>query len=194
MKKKIFIILTTIAFISCHSTKYYHSGNVNSSLNFQKGKWLLKNVESHKNIQDILTKIAKEEFKILLGKRFSIATNVGGIFVPNTIPNNPSKSILEDIKNGTGYDYLINIKAKKISDEVGFLETGNTLSSLENSGEITLEIYDLNLLEKIYSQSAIGKMHIPKNNEDFGFSKSADNIIITSLTRILKKIKKNQIK
>lgn len=192
--KKVFFILIIIVFGSCHSTKYYHSGNVNSRLNFQKGKWLLKNIESPKNIQDVLTKIANEEFETLLGKRFSIATNVGGVFVPNTIPNDPSKSVLKDIKNGTGYDFLINIKAKKISDEVGFLETGNTVSSVENSGKITLEIYDLNLLEKIYSQSAMGKMHIPKNNENFGFSKSADNIIITGLTRMLRKIKKNQIK
>lgn len=68
------------------------------------------------------------------------------------------------------------------------------MSSNENVGEVNLTIYDLNLLEEIYSQSVVGTLFVPENQNNFALSKSANSIIATALEKIMKKIRRNQIK
>lgn len=181
---------------SCNSVKYVHSGNVNSRLDFKEGKWLLNDVTSLKNRKDYgLTKIASENFSELLGNRLLVVNTKKGILIPGVISENPDKSILKDIKNGSGCDYFIDVRIKKASDEVDIFGAGNDLmSSNENVGEVNLTIYDLNLLEEIYSQSVVGTLFIPENQNNFALSKSANSIIATALEKIMKKIRKNQIK
>ena len=181
---------------SCNLVKYVHSGNVNSRLDFKEGKWLLNHVISSKNVKEYgLTKKANEKFSELLGDRLLLVDTKKGILIPGVISENPDKSILKDIKNGSGCDYFIDVRTKKTSDEVDVFGAGNDLmSSNENVGEINLTIYDLNLLEEIYSQSVVGRLFVPENQNNFALSKSANSIITTGLEKIMKKIKKNQIK
>ena len=192
--KKILVLLIVVVFTSCHSTKYTHSGNVNSRLDFKKGKWLLHTVKAPKSIKESLTNIANEKFIELLGNRFSDVNTTRGILLPANITTNLSKSDLKDIKNGTGYDFFIKINAAVISDEVGILGQGNIMSSSENRGEVTVTIYDLNLLEEMYSQSVVGNVFVPENQDNLALTVSAGNIIINGLNKIMKKIHKNQIK
>lgn len=189
------LLLIVLIITSCNSVKYVHSGDVNSGLNLKKGKWLLNDVTSVKNDKEYdLTKLANEQFYELLENRLSLVSETKGILIPNSIPYDVDKSILRDIKNGTGYDYFINIKTKRIADEVDvFGGSNNVMSSSENIGEITLTIYDLNILEEIYNQTVVGKLFVPENQESFRISKSSNDIIRSGLKRILKKIKKNQI-
>ncbi|WP_275315198.1 hypothetical protein [Tenacibaculum bernardetii] len=192
--KKILALLIVITFTSCHSTKYTHSGNVNSRLDFKKGKWLLYTIDAPKSIKESLTNIATEKFTELLGNRFSDSFTTRGILLPSNINNDLSKADLKDIKNGTGSDFFIKINATVISDEVGVLGQGNIMSSSENRGEVTVTIYDLNLLEEMYSQSVVGNVFVPENYDNLALTKSAGNIIIKGLERIIKNIHKNQIK
>lgn len=192
--KKIFALLIVITFTACHSTKYTHSGNVNSRLDFKKGKWLLHTVEAPKSIKESLTNIASEKFTELLGNRFSDVNTTRGILLPANITTNLSKADLKDIKNGTGYDFFIKINATVISDEVGILGQGNIMSSSENRGEVTVTIYDLNLLEEMYSQSVVGNVFVPENYDNLALTKSTRSIIIKGFKRIMKNIHKNQIK
>lgn len=67
------------------------------------------------------------------------------------------------------------------------------MSHSQNIGEVTITIYDLNLLEEIYTQSVVGTLFVPENKNNLAFSKSSGDIIIRGLERIMKKIKKNQI-
>ena len=192
--KKTLVLLVVITFTSCHSTKYTHSGSVNSRLDFKKGKWLLHTVEAPKSIKESLTNIATEKFTELLGNRFSNSFTTRGILLPSNITKDLSKAVLKDIKNGTGYDFFIKINAAIISDEVGILGQGNIMSSSENRGEVTLTIYDLNLLEEIYSQTVTGNVFVPENQDNLALTASGTSIIKKGLERIMKKIEKNQIK
>ena len=193
--KKTFILLLIISFTSCHIPKYTYSGNVNSSLDFSKGRWLLNDIESSKNIKNDLTKIADKGFSKLLGNRFSILNETQGILTPRKITSNPSKSILKDIKNGTDFDFFINIRTEKMSDEIGDIQIGHVYSKHENSVEIIIDIYDLKLLEKVYSTSAFGILSIPEDdNQDFAFAKGTNRMIISGFKKIMKKIKKNHRK
>ncbi|MFD2529348.1 hypothetical protein [Polaribacter marinaquae] len=56
MKKLFFLLIILTTFLSCHFPSYRRSGNVNSSLDFRKGKWLLNNIESPKEVNYVLTK------------------------------------------------------------------------------------------------------------------------------------------
>lgn len=191
--KKLLVVLIIITFFSCHSTKYTHSGNVSARLNFTKGKWLLNTIDAPRGIRYDLEEQATEKFTEIFGNRFSVVNTTAGILVPSNIANNPSKAILTDIKN-TGYDFLISIRAKKIADEVQALELGGRDTTAENIGEVTVDIYDLNLLEKFYSHSVTGKVFATKNNQDVVFAKTTKMIITGAFERIVKKMKKNQIK
>ena len=195
MKKLVILTIIIIAFTSCHFPNYRHSGNVNSSLDFRKGKWLLNNIESPKGVNYILTKIAREKFSKLLGERFSTLNQSKGILVPLIEKNNNlKKSTLRDIKNGTGFDFFINIKAKTNKNEIGDLQIGSVYSRLENNVEVSIEIYDLNLLERLYFHSVIGRLTVKENNQDFAFAKGTEKLTIKGFEKIMKKIKKNERK
>lgn len=194
MKRVHILLIIVLLLISCHSAKYTHTGNVNSSLDLTEGKWLLNEIIAPPKIKYSLTEIAAKEFTELLGSRFSVINTISGVLVPNEISNNPSKDVLKDIRIGTGYDFLINISAKNIENEVQILEIGSRDIPGENKGEVIVDIYDLKLLEKVYSHSVIGRVYATKNSQDLVFAKTTEMLINKSLERIVKKIKKNQIK
>lgn len=129
----------------------------------------------------------------MFGDRFLVINTTSGILTPDNISNNPSKAVLSDIKNGTGYDFLINISVKIIADEIQILELGGRDIPAENKGEVIVDIYDLNLLEKSYSHSVTGKVYVTKNSQDVVFTKTTKMIIISGFEKIIKKIKRNQI-
>lgn len=194
--KYLYILLALIVITSCNSVKYTHSGDVNSRLDFRKGKWLLNDVTSFKNIRkEGLTEMANERFYELIGNRLLVVSNMQGLLIPSNISSSLDKSILKDIKNGTGYDYFIYIRTKNISNEVGVLGTGSSQTDLsKNIGKVTLSIYDLNMFEIIYSQTVVGKLVVSERDNDYALSKNSTLIIHSALKRIMNKIKKNQIK
>lgn len=119
--KKIFVLLIISMLISCNSVKYTHFGNINSRLNFKKGKWLLNDAQGLIDVKTGLTKIAKEGFTEFLGNRLLTLNNSKGILIPGNIPNKLSKPILKDIKKGSSVDYFITINGTVLSDEVDVL-------------------------------------------------------------------------
>jgi len=171
------IILSLLLFTSCHSTKYTYSGDKNAKLNFTTGTWLLNDIQSPARIKNDLTKIANGRFTSLLGNRLSNIYSIDAI-LPNKIPLDPSKSIISDIKNGTNYDYFINIKVESISEDFGDIIIGEVNSPVENHGKVTLEVYDLNLATTVYSQSINARIHISKDTQDVSFAKSTNNLLI----------------
>lgn len=192
MKKILTLIITALLLASCHFPNYTHSGDVNAQINLKQGKWLLNEVEATKEIKEKLTLTAKKEFSNLLKNRFSVAKETKGILLPAKVSTNINKNTLKDIKNGTNYDFFITIKATIIANEIGDFQIGSISSPKENSGIVTVEIYNLNLLEKVYTQTVIGTLSIRKDNSDFAFAKGANNLIQNSLKRIIKNIKKNR--
>lgn len=194
--KYLYILLAVIVITSCNSVKYTYSGDVNSRLDFRKGKWLLNDVTSFKNIRnDGLTEMANERFSELIGNRLLVVSNMKGLLIPSNISPSLDKSILKDIKNGTGYDYFIDIRTKNISNEVGILGASNSQTDhSKNIGEVTLSIYDLNMFKIIYSQTVVGKLVVSEKDNDYALSKNSNLIIHSALKRIMKKIKKNHIK
>jgi hypothetical protein len=126
--------------------------------------------------------------------------------VPKKIPLNPNQTKLKELKEGTGFDYFINISTKRNKNEMNSIELYQTDNEVAlNQSEVTLEIYDLNSKLIIYTQRVVGSTSKEKNISVFqspksdklidniNFYKSTDGLMLGSLKKILKDLKKKSI-
>lgn len=206
----LFLKLSIILFLvtSCAQKTYILTNtNYKTGVNFPKGKWLLNQLDCPKENLPKLTDLAKKFFEKNLNDRFFYRENVSGLLIPIQIPLGPSKQKLKELKEGTGFDFFINISSRKNKNDLGDLglfENENSRGS--NQSEVSLEIYDLNIQEIIYSQRAVGTESSAKtksiwetNNksdkliDNISFHKSPGRLMIGSLKRILNDLEKKSI-
>ena len=198
MKVKIIIlwIILTIA-SSCNLPRYvFENKGQTTGLDFTKGKWLINNIDSPSEASVQLTKKAKDDFGKYLPNRLFFIYEPKGIILPKKITINPNKSILEEIKKGSDFDFFINIRAGKIKDELGVIDTTpiNFYNDRNNQSEVIIEVYDLNLAQIIYSQKVIGTISSTKNNGDVQFYKSSQSLILGCYKKLMKDIEGKSIK
>ncbi|MBP2284235.1 hypothetical protein H4V97_002553 [Flavobacterium sp. CG_23.5] len=202
------LVVILVLFASCKSNTYILTNtSYKTGVDFTKGKWLLNQLDSPSYNTEKLTDQATAFFKDNLKDRYFYRDNVDGLLISYQIPLNPNKQKLKELKIGTGFDYFINISSKKNKSEIGTIglyEDENSIGS--NQSEVTLEIYDLNLQEIIYSQRAIGKVSARKEKsvwetkksdkliDNISFHKSSNALMTGSLKKILKDLKKKSIK
>ena len=210
-KKPIYFFVKTVVilvvFISCKSNTYIlTNNNYKTGVDFTKGRWLLNQLDCPgTNIQK-LNQEAIVFFKKNLNDRYYYRENTSGLLIPYQIPLNPSKQKLKELKIGTGFDFFINISSKKNKDELstlGLYEDENSRG--KNQSEVSLEIYDLNLQEIIYSQRAIGTESATKQKsvwetkksnkliDNISFHRSSNKLMLGSLKKILKDLEKKSI-
>lgn len=198
--KRIFIlfIVSSVLLCSCSFPHYYFENNAqNYGVDFTKGKWLLNKVDAPLRTEEKLKKSVQENFSALLGKRLINIEDAQGLLLPKKIPLQPSKEQLKELKIGTNFDFIINVKAVQLeSDFNGVSLTNHKFQKGEtNSNEVVLEIYDLSLLEIIYSQKVIGSASIPENSSsDVNFSKSSNSLILGAFKKLMKELKRKSIK
>ncbi|KAB1156701.1 hypothetical protein [Flavobacterium luteum] len=198
MKCKIIIIwiILTVA-SSCTLPRYvFENKGQTTGLDFTKGKWLINNIDSPSEVSVQLTKKAKDDFENYLSNRLFFIYEPKGIILPKKITMNPSKGTLIEIKKGTNFDFFINIRAGKIKDELGLIDTTphNFYTDRNNQSEVVIEIYDLNLAQIIYSQKVIGTVSSIKSNEDVKFYKSTQSLILGCYKKLIRDIKQKSIK
>jgi hypothetical protein len=202
---KLVIILMLLT--SCNSSTYLlTNNNYRTGVDFTKGKWLLNQLDCPGNNIEKLKGEATNFFDKNLNDHYFYRENVRGLLIHYQIPLNPNKQKLKELKIGTGFDYFINISSRKNKDEIGTIGLyEDEYSSGANQSEVTLEIYDLNLQEIIYSQRAIGTTSArteksvwetkksDKLIDNISFHKSANKLMIGSLKKILKDLEKKSI-
>lgn len=154
----ILIVIITI-FASHHFPHYTDYFTINVGLNLKEGKGLLNNISPPKSVKHNLTETANTEFKALLNDLFSDITQTKRILLPFNDTNTFYKKRLKSIKIGNGFDFSINITAKITVSEVSFI----LISKIDES----IDIYDLNSLNKFYSQSVISNLIGKNGNTDF---------------------------
>ncbi|OMP31195.1 hypothetical protein [Mangrovimonas sp. DI 80] len=188
MNRLITLLCFIALFHACHTPKYISYGDIHGTLNFENGKWLLNKIKAPSSLVSSLTDITVNEFSSLLGNRFSTVYETKQLMLPKELPETLSKSTLLDIKNGTGFDFFITVRAKRLSNDMGSLQIGKNYSEKLNSGLVTLEIYDLNLQQKIYSKTVQGNLTVEENDNSLVFGKSSNGLMISSLKKILRKL------
>ena len=169
----------------------------NFGVDFSTGRWLLNKIEAPLRVEDKLKENVQRDFKALLGERLVNIENSSGLLLPKKIPLQPTKELLKELKIGTNFDYIINIKAANLANDFDSISlTNHKFQNGElNSNEVILEIYDLSLLDIIYSQKVIGSASIPENSSsDVHFSKSSNSLILGAYKKLMIELKQKSIK
>lgn len=198
MKRFILLLLLAFSLHSCSVPNYYM---VNQSqhfgVDFTNGKWLLNKIDAPLSVQDKFKEKVYDDFNALLGDRLLKIEEAKGLLLPKKIPLQPTNEVLKELKIGTNFDYIINIKAATLENDFNGISISNRKfrNNETNSNEVILEIYDLSLLQIIYSQKVIGSASIPENSSsDVHFSKSSNSLILGAYKKLMKELKKKSIK
>jgi hypothetical protein len=189
------LLLVTCLLTACSFPKYAIDSRVQrTGVDFSAGKWLLNYIDAPADVQRELEKLALQDFGSFT-PNLQHVNSVKGLLIPHKIELNPSKLTLENLKKGTGYDFFINIKAKNNSEELSSIDLTPKRFNQggRNECEVTVEIYDLNALDVIYSKTVIGSVGRGKDNHDVHFAASSNMLIFGSYKKLIREIKKTSI-
>lgn len=196
MKKIILVLIIQFTVLSCSFPSYVFDNRAQTTgVDFSNGRWLLNQIDAPAYVQDKLTKLALDDFSKRLKERVSYIPDTRGLLMPQKIAFKPNKSVLINLKKGTNYDYFINIKAAQTSNDFGALDiTPHRFNNGgENTNEVTIEIYDLNNLQIIYSQKVTGIVGMTKDNQDVHLSKTSYGLIVGAYKKLIKDIDSRSI-
>lgn len=196
MKKLLFLLIVPFFLVSCNLPSYVFNNQAQTTgLDYTQGKWLLNRVSAPNEVSDRLTALALKDFNRHLQGRLGYVPDTKGLLIPPKIGFNPSKEVLANLKKGTNYDYFINIKAAETKNDFGALDISphKMNGGGSNVNEVTVEIYDLNLQQIIYSQKVTGSVGMPKDNQDVHVSKPSSSLIIGAYKKIIKDLEKRSV-
>lgn len=192
---------------SCQSSSYVTMPGPKTGVDFTSGKWLLNELDCPKNSRDKLTSESLDFFKKNLGERISYINDVNGLLITRKIHLDPNKTKLKELKDGTGFDYFINIVSTKNKSDLSSVELYQNENDLgKNESAVILEIYDLNLQQIIFSQKVIGSTHKENTKsmwetkksdkliDNITFYKTSDKLMSGALKRIFKNLNKASVK
>ncbi|MHC0446060.1 hypothetical protein ACWA1F_11655 [Flavobacterium sp. 3-218] len=203
-----FILYISFLFLcfSCQSSHYMLMTGQRTGVDFSSGRWLLNELDCPKNSKQKLTDETLKFFRKKLGDRVFYIQDVNGLLVPRKINLNPNSIKLKELKEGTGFDFFINISTHKSKSDLGSIELyEDDYSSGKNEASVILEIYDLNLQQIIYSQNVVGITNKANKQSMWETEKSdklLDNVtlyknsnalMIGALKRILKDLEKRSV-
>ncbi len=218
MKKISFYLILIFVLQSCHVPVNRDYKGLSGALVFtQNKKWLINNIYSDLNSverEKMNVQILNSFNSLSKGNATSIDEAVSKNLLPAKISLNPDLEQLESLKNNSDFDYLVNVRTKKVADQIASLELSQPYQFSKNEAYAILEVYDLKTSKKIYSQKASsetsmeGKKTYPeysaeqlnaerangKTPKGPFFSYSADALSKKNLNQILKDIQKKAVK
>ena len=196
LKKSVGLLLLAFTLYACNLPSYVFDNKTQTTgVDFTQGKWLLNTIDAPDNVQDKLTQLARTDFAEKLDDRLSYIPETKGLLLPPKIGFQPTKAILENLKKGTQYDYLINIKAAQTRNDFGAIDlTPHRLThDAENSNKVILEIYDLNTQQILYSQKVMATVRTKKDKQYIHLSKPSYNLIVGAYKKLIKDIDKKSL-
>lgn len=181
---------------SCSFSKYYfENSEMETGLDFTKGKWILNTIEVPYEVQKTLSNRVFKDFSKKLNNRISYSSNVKEFIITPKTDLKENKSELGKIYKTTGYDFFIELKGQVIDDKLESLDlTPSRFKNKEqNRVKVILTIYDLKSQLPVYSKTAIGSVETNESS-DVNFSASVEMLIIGAYKKIMKDINSKSIK
>lgn len=205
--KPFFFIFIILVFASCSTKTYMFNSGPRSGVDFTSGKWLLNELDCPSRSKDKLTEESLAFFKKNLGERVFYIHDVNGLLVTRKIQLNPGKTKLKELKDGTGFDFFINISTSKTKSDFSSIELYQSDNETgKNEASVIVEIYDLNSQEIIYSQNVIGisrkteeesvwpKEKSSKLIDNINFYKTSNKLMAGALKKVFKDLEKRSVK
>jgi hypothetical protein len=202
-----FLCCIALITLSCSTPSYVLTNRGQTiGVDFTRGRWLLNELDCPSDSKEKLTLLSYDFFKKKLNDSLFYIKDVKKLLIARKIPLNPNATKLKELKDGTGFDYFINISTKRNKNEMNSIELYQTDNEVAlNQSEVTLEIYDLNSKLIIYTQRVVGSTskekkisvwQTPKSDkliDNINFYKNTNGLMIGSLKKILKDLKKKSI-
>ncbi|MDY0987049.1 hypothetical protein SOM12_06450 [Flavobacterium sp. CFBP9031] len=205
--KPFFFIFLTLILASCKTPTYMFTSGPRSGVNFTSGRWLMNELDCPKKSKDKLTEESLAFFKKNLGDRLFYINDVNGLLISRKIHLNPNKTKLKELKDGTGFDFFINISTTKRKSDFSYIELYQSDDEVgKNEAAVLVEIYDLNSQEIIYSQNVVDISQKTKTEpmwsteksnkfiDNVEFYKTSDKLMKGALKKIFKDLDKRSVK
>lgn len=216
MKKILFSAALLIALQSCHVPVTRDYEGTSKSLVFTDNKkWLINEIETDLNVQqkeNLDNKILQVFNELSRGNATSISAARKNDLLLSGFSSTPSAEDLASLQS-TNYDYLVNIRTKKVKDQIAALELSKPTEYSKNAAFAIVEIYDIRSGKKIYHQKASSEVSLDRRktypeisaeesyrNQSEGKDRGpylnfeAGTLAEKNLKKILKDIEKNAIK
>jgi hypothetical protein len=208
MKSSVFFLcFIALITLSCSTPSYVLTNHGQTiGVDFTRGRWILNELDCPSDSKEKLTLMSYDFFKKKLNDSLFYIKDVKNLLIARKIPLNPNVTKLKELKDGTGFDYFINISTKRNKNEMNSIELYQSDNEVAlNQSEVTLEIYDLNSKLIIYTQRVVGSTskekkisvwQTPKSDkliDNINFYKSTNGLMLGSLKKILKDLKKKSI-
>ncbi|MFB3386767.1 hypothetical protein [Flavobacterium sp. LAR06] len=191
---KIFFYFLILLFLSsCNTTHYFViSKRHTEGIDFSNGKWLIGDISANPYAKDKITNLVLKDFSEYLGERVKYSLAEKSLLLPQQVRLNPSKSTILDLKKGADFDYYVNIKCKNAKNDLSDFDFADHFyyKKQMSFAEVTLQVYDLNLGEIIYSQTVGGSIE----DENSFTNKPTTTIILGTYNKIINDIKEKSIK
>lgn len=217
MKRILLFLMTLNLLQSCYVPVKRDYQGLSSALVFTQNKKFLIN-----NLYSDLDSSEREKLNKKVLRTFETLSKGNAVFVdqarsdnllPSKISFIPDLEQLQNLKINSDFDYLVNIRTVKVSDQISAVELSQPLEYSKNEAFALLEIYDLKTLNKIYSQKASSEVTIDGKSYNTGyygenntvnadrnkekgphFNYSARSLAVRNLNKILKDIEQKAIK
>jgi hypothetical protein len=197
MKKYIFLLFILICLQSCYYPVRKDYGVYSKSLAFSKDKkWLINNintdVDSHH--REMMSKETLKLFQELSdGKASDLKTAKSENIINHTIPFDPQTEDLEELKNNSDFNFLVNIYTFKVRNGLDG-ELGVQYEYKKNETFAMMDVYDIKTLKKIYSFKAYSEVSVEKGDKATIFNPSTEMMTMKNFRALLKSVKKNAVK
>ncbi|MBD3583270.1 hypothetical protein [Flavobacterium selenitireducens] len=185
MIKKIALLLSICALSSCNVAEYKLGRDTRfEQLNFSNGKWLLGFVEGPALIKSDITEKAKNDLSGLSNGRIDYLGDVR-LLISEKTPMNPTKIQMKALRDGTGYDYFINlhcVSSRWVNERDFTTQYGNYIAMNTAFAHVICEVYDLKNQKIIYQQSCSGRL-----SEDESLTlKPSSTVLLSAYRKIIK--------
>lgn len=187
----LFVLL--LVFNSCYFPHYRSVAE--SSLydvNFSEGKWFLNHVTINGKASNDLSTIAEEALTTCL--QDSLYLSYGNRKTLYNVPILTEKNTLEQLtllKTTNTIDYVIQVIGNVGANEIGGINIKPMKNAEKSSASITIQVFEVNKGNLIYSHTTTGTIEIENNREDVVFGKSIQTILKKCLQKELKTVKKS---
>lgn len=197
MKKIIFLLFISIFLQSCYYSVRKDYGIYSKSLVFSKDKkWLINNintdVDSHH--REMMNKETLQLFQNLSdGKASDLKTAKSENIIKNNIPFEPEIEDLEELKNNSDFNFLVNIYTLKARNGLDN-SLGVQYEYKKNETFAMMDVYDIATMKKVYSLKAYSEVSVEKDQKATIFNPSTEMMTMKNFRSLLKSVKKNAVK
>ncbi len=177
---------------SCAMPQYKHTYESTKGLDLRSGKYLVNHIESDLYLgsrEAVAERLIKKLQKVGDATFIYIDSVNISYLLPSQMQFELAPEAMATLKQTTDFDFIINVKASRLQDEMSWSIALPNSNSYENQSEVYIDVYDIASGQRIYSQRIIASVRNPAD-EGLHLTKSARGLIFGSINKGVKEIKK----